>query len=140
MASSGEWWSCLLEAAGAFVVALAARRPWFCCRQLVAVLLRFGRRRTGLADVAALGRRCHGRALAGAEARGRSPLCGPPPGPGRVGRWGGADRRCGIGGLVSLWPLGRCRAGRVIPSVGGVPGLPAPPMAGTRDDRGRELQ
>jgi len=28
--------------------------------------------------------------------------------------------------LLSLWPLGRCRAGRVIPSVGGVPELPAP--------------
>jgi len=37
-------------AAGAFVVALVARRPWFCCRQLVAVLLPFGRRRTGLAE------------------------------------------------------------------------------------------
>jgi len=56
MAGFGESWNCRLEAAGAFVVALAARRPWFCCRQLVAVLLRFGRRRTGLADVAALGR------------------------------------------------------------------------------------
>jgi hypothetical protein len=32
----------LLEAAGAFVVALAARRSWFCYRQLFAVLLRFG--------------------------------------------------------------------------------------------------
>src|SRR5215472_13462341 len=32
-----------------------------------------------------------------------------------------ADRPCGIGGLVGLWPRGRCRAGRVIPSVGGVP-------------------
>jgi len=28
--------------------------PWFCYRQLVAVLLRFGRRRTGRADLAAL--------------------------------------------------------------------------------------
>ena len=51
----GESWNCLLEAAGAFVLALAARRSWFCC-QLFAVLLRFGRRRTGLADMAALGR------------------------------------------------------------------------------------
>ena len=42
--------------------------------------------------------------------------------PGRVGRWGPADRPCGIGGLLRLWPSGRCRAGRVIPSVGGVPG------------------
>src|SRR5262249_10186621 len=41
-------------AAGAFVVALAARRPWFCCHRLFAVLLRFGRRRTGLAEKAAL--------------------------------------------------------------------------------------
>ena len=55
MASVGESWNCRLEAVGAFVVTLAARRPWFCCHQLVAVLLRFGRRRTGLADVAALG-------------------------------------------------------------------------------------
>jgi len=47
MASFGESWNCLLAAAGAFVVALAARRPWFCCHQLVAVLLRLGRRRTG---------------------------------------------------------------------------------------------
>src|SRR5215470_4537615 len=54
----------------------------------------------------------------------RSPLCWPPAGPGRVGRWGWADRPCGISGLLSLWPLGRCRAGRVIPSVGGVPELP----------------
>ena len=54
MASFGESWNCLLEAAGAFVVALAARRFWFCCHRLFAVLLRFGRRRTGLADVAAL--------------------------------------------------------------------------------------
>jgi ATP/maltotriose-dependent transcriptional regulator MalT len=38
------------------VVALAARRSWFCCHQLFAVLLRFGRRRTGLAEVATLGR------------------------------------------------------------------------------------
>ena len=55
MASFGESRNCRLEAAGAFVVTLAARRSWFCCHQLVAVLLRFGRRRTGLADVAALG-------------------------------------------------------------------------------------
>ena len=34
-----------LEAAGAFVVALAARRCWFCYQQLFAVRLRFGRRR-----------------------------------------------------------------------------------------------
>jgi len=46
----------LLEAAGAFVVALAARRPWFCCHQLFAALLRSGRRRTERAEVAALGR------------------------------------------------------------------------------------
>ena len=55
MASFGESRNCRLEAAGAFVVTLAARRSWVCCHQLVAVLLRFGRRRTGLADVAALG-------------------------------------------------------------------------------------
>ena len=56
MASFGESWNCLLGAAGAFVVALAARRSWFCCHQLFAVLLRFGRRRTGLAELAELGR------------------------------------------------------------------------------------
>ena len=56
MASFGESWNCLLEAAGAFAVALAARRSWFCCRQRFAVLLRFGRRRAGLADMVALGR------------------------------------------------------------------------------------
>jgi len=50
----GRRGSVLLEAAGAFVVALAARRSWFCYYQLVAVLRRFGRRRTGLAEVAAL--------------------------------------------------------------------------------------
>ena len=44
----------LLRAAGAFVVALAARRSWFCYHQLFAMLLRFERRRTGLADMAAL--------------------------------------------------------------------------------------
>jgi len=42
-------------------------------------------------------------------------------GPGLVGRGGPADRPRGIGGLLSLWPLGRCPAGRVIPSVVGVP-------------------
>ena len=55
MASFGESWNCRLGAAGAFVVALAARRSWFCCHQLVAVLLRFGRRRTGWLKKAALG-------------------------------------------------------------------------------------
>jgi len=54
MARFGEWWNCLLEAAGAFVVALAARRSWFCYHQLFAVLLRFERRRTERADMAAL--------------------------------------------------------------------------------------
>jgi hypothetical protein len=38
------------------VAALAARRSWFCCHQLVAVLLRFERRRAGLTDMAASGR------------------------------------------------------------------------------------
>src|SRR5262249_50951242 len=33
MASCGESWNCGLEAAGAFVVALAAR-SWFCCHRL----------------------------------------------------------------------------------------------------------
>ena len=42
-------------AAGAFVVALAGRWSWFCCHRLFAVLLRLGRRRTGLAEKAALG-------------------------------------------------------------------------------------
>jgi hypothetical protein len=32
------------------VVALAARRSWFCCHRLFAVLLEFGRRRAGLAE------------------------------------------------------------------------------------------
>jgi LuxR family transcriptional regulator, maltose regulon positive regulatory protein len=44
----------LREAAGAFVVALAARLSWFCYHQLFAVLLRFDRRRIGLAEMAAL--------------------------------------------------------------------------------------
>src|SRR5262249_45407414 len=79
-----------------------------------------------------------GRALVDHEAPGQSPICWPPAGPGLVGRWGPADRPCGICGLPGLWPLGRCQAGRVIPSVGGVPGLPALPIEGTRDDRGRE--
>ena len=70
------------------------------------------------------------RALAGAEARGQSPNCGPPARPGLVGRWEPADRPCGICGLLSMWPLDRCRAGRVIPSVGGVPELPALPIEG----------
>src|SRR5262249_56545884 len=61
-------------------------------------------------------------ALVGAEARSQSALCGPAAGSGRpLGRW--VDRPCGISGLLSFWPLGRCRAGRVIPSVGGVPGV-----------------
>src|SRR6516164_9629837 len=108
MASFGESWNCLLEAAGAFVVALAARRSWFCCHRLFAVLPRFARRRTGLAEKGRAGSgRFLGRALAGAEARGRSPLCWPPAGPGRVGRGAVGGRPCGIGGLVGLWPLGR---------------------------------
>ena len=48
--------NCPAGAAGAFVVALAARRSWFCYHQLFAVLLRFERRRTELPDMAALGR------------------------------------------------------------------------------------
>ena len=52
--------------------------------QLFAVLLRFERRRTKLAEVPA---RFPGRALAGAGARGQSPLCGPAAGPGLVDRW-----------------------------------------------------
>ena len=47
MARFGESWNCLLEAAGAFVVALAARRSWFCYRQLFAVLLELERRVPG---------------------------------------------------------------------------------------------
>ena len=54
MARSGSRGTVLLRAAGAFVVALAARRSWFCYHQLFAMLLRFERRRTGLADMAAL--------------------------------------------------------------------------------------
>ena len=54
----------------------------------------------------------------------------PPAGPDRVGRWGPADRPCGICGLLSLWPLGRCRTGRVTPSVGDMPVLPALPTEG----------
>jgi ATP/maltotriose-dependent transcriptional regulator MalT len=46
----------LLEAPGAFVVALAARRSWFGYHQLFAVLLELERRRTGLAEAAVLGR------------------------------------------------------------------------------------
>ena len=52
----GSGGTVLLGAAGVFVVALAARRSWFCCHRVFAVLLRLGRRRTGLAEVAALGR------------------------------------------------------------------------------------
>jgi LuxR family transcriptional regulator, maltose regulon positive regulatory protein len=44
----------LLGATDAFVVALAARRSWFCYHQPFAVLLRFELRRTELADMAAL--------------------------------------------------------------------------------------
>src|SRR5215813_8966797 len=87
MASFGDSWNCLLEAAGAFVVALAARRSWFCYHRLVAVLRRFGRRRTGLAEKGRAGPgRCLGRALVGPGARGRSASCWPRVRPGRVGR------------------------------------------------------
>jgi len=47
------------------VVALAARRSSFCYYQLFAVLARFERRRTELAEMAALGGRSLGRALVG---------------------------------------------------------------------------
>src|SRR5262249_55054186 len=60
---------------------------------------------------------------------------GPYARPGLVGRWGPVDRPCGIGGLLILWPLGRCQTGWVIPSVGDVPELA---MAGKCDDRGSE--
>ena len=56
MAVSESRGTVLLSAAGAFVVALAARRSRFCCHRLFAMLLRFGRRRTGLAEKTALGR------------------------------------------------------------------------------------
>ena len=47
---------CPLEAADTFAVALAARRSWFCCHRLFAVLPRFARRRPGGLKKAALGR------------------------------------------------------------------------------------
>jgi len=129
VASFGSRGTVLLEAADAFVVALAARRSWFRYRQLFAVLLRLERRLPGWLTWPRWAGRFLGRPLAGAEAPGRSPWCWPPAGPGLVGRWGQADRPCGICGLLSLWPLGRCRTERVIPSVGGVPELPALPTA-----------
>jgi len=127
-----------LEATGAFVVALAARRSWFCCHQPFAVLLSSSGAVPGwLTWPRWAGSFVDARLSVLRHAASR--LCaGLPPGPGLVGRWGPADRPCGICGLLSLWPLGRCRTGRVIPSVGGVPGLPALPIEGTRDDRGRE--
>jgi hypothetical protein len=63
LASFGESWNCLLETAGAFLVALAARRSWFCSHQLFAVLLRFGRRRTGLAERPRKAEACSGTRL-----------------------------------------------------------------------------
>jgi hypothetical protein len=54
LASFGSRGTVLLEAADGSVVALAARRCWFCYHQLFAVLLRFERRRPGLAELAAL--------------------------------------------------------------------------------------
>jgi len=70
----------LLEAAGAFVVALAARRFWFCRHQLFAVLLELERRRTGRAESAALGRAfCWTRACA---CWGTRPVAVVPAGPG----------------------------------------------------------
>jgi len=63
--SRGSRGTVLLEAAGAVVVALAARRSWFCYHQLFAVLARFERRCTELAEMAALGGRSLGRALVG---------------------------------------------------------------------------
>src|SRR5215471_18436922 len=98
MASFGESWNCLLAAAGAFVVALVARRSWFCHHQLFAVLLLFERRRTALADVAALGRALSWARACGPGARGQSPSCWPPARPGRVGRWG---RRIGLAAYVA---------------------------------------
>ena len=44
------------------MVALAARRSWFCHHQVVAVLWRFERRRTGLAEWLRWAGRFHGRA------------------------------------------------------------------------------
>src|SRR5215469_14327545 len=83
MASCGESWNCLLEAAGAFVVALAARRSWFCCRQLFGCCCGSGGAVPRWLTWPRWAGRFLGRALVGAEARGRSPLCWPPAGPGR---------------------------------------------------------
>ena len=88
MTSFGGRGTVVLEAADAFVVALAARRSWFRYRQLFAVLPRLERRLPGWLKWPRWAGRLLGRALAGAEARGRSPLCWPPAGPGLVGRWG----------------------------------------------------
>ena len=80
------------------MVALAARRSWFCYHQLFEVLRRFDRRGTGLADLAALPHctgRCLRRALVGPK--GTRPvaylLASRQAGPGRP--WGG--RRIGLG-------------------------------------------
>ena len=62
MASFGESWNCLLEAAARSRWRWLRGGPWF-CYQLFAVLLRSGRRCTGLADLAALPH-CTGRFLA----------------------------------------------------------------------------
>ena len=87
MASLGESWSCLLEAAGTFVVVLAARRSWFCCRQLVAVLLEFGRRRAGLAEKGRAGPDVFVAARMRVLRHAASRLGAGRAGPGRVCRW-----------------------------------------------------
>jgi hypothetical protein len=74
MASFGESWNCLLETAGAFVVALAARRSWFCYHQLFGCCCGSGGAVPGGLKRPHWAGRFLGRALAGAEARGRSPF------------------------------------------------------------------
>src|SRR5215472_3281361 len=77
MASLGSRGTVLLEAAGAFVVALAARRPLVLLPPAVrgAAGARAAPYRAGWS-----GRAGPGRTLVGPEARGQSPLCWPPAG------------------------------------------------------------
>ena len=85
MARLGESSNCRLGAAGAFVVALAARRPWFCCHRLFGCCGGLGRRPTGLADMAAPGRAFSWARLRVLRHGAGRPCAGLRPG--RVGRW-----------------------------------------------------
>ena len=82
MASLGSGGTVLLEAAGAFAVALAGRRSWFCYHQVSRCCCGSGGAGPGWLTWPRWAGRFLGRAHMGTEGRGQLPLCGPAAGSG----------------------------------------------------------